>query len=76
MTLEFNLHVLGLPGARFANGDALAEFRNEAVRYEAIIAANLDEIDLWEELGKLGFERDEIAWHINHPDERMERGFA
>ena len=33
-------------------------------------------LDLWEELESLGFEPNEIQWHIDHAGERAERGHA
>ena len=46
-----------LPGGRFADAASLRKFRPEARAYEAIIAADLDEADLWPALAALGFDR-------------------
>jgi hypothetical protein len=70
-----NIHDIALPGGHFADAASLREFRPEARAYEAIIAADLDEADLWPALAALGFDRREIQWHVDNPGTRMRQGY-
>jgi hypothetical protein len=73
-----NLHKIDCPGAVFSGPLALAEFGYDAEAYERAVAdfeSTGDDITLTESLCALGFERDEIAWHVEHPGGRVERSF-
>jgi len=79
MESRLNIRVLGLPGACFDSAEVLAEFRTDAEAYEAVAAAfdagALDIAEFWEELQGLGFEYDEIQWHLGNPGKRMTQGY-
>ena len=67
-----------LPGAHFASEQAVTDHGYMATRYENTIATfdlDGDEAELWPALAGLGFDRREIAWHIAHRGERMQRGY-
>jgi hypothetical protein len=56
-----------LPGASFEGAAALAEHRVTAEAYEAAVrhyGAGGEEAELWDDLAALGFDRDEIQWHL------------
>ena len=67
-----------LPGAHFASERAVNDHGYVATRYENVVAkfdVDGDEAELWESLVGLGFENDEIEWHVAHRGERMKRGY-
>jgi len=41
----------------------------------AFDAGALDIAEFWEELQGLGFEYDEIQWHLGNPGKRMTQGY-
>jgi hypothetical protein len=67
-----------LPGAHFYSEQAVNNYAYAATRYENIVAQydfDGDEADLWESLRGLGFDRNEIQWHVAHRGERMQQGY-
>jgi hypothetical protein len=64
-----------LPGAYFFSDAAV----QEATRYENAVAAhqaNGDEAALWDDLAALGYDRDEIEWHVRNRGKRMAQGYT
>jgi hypothetical protein len=68
-----------LPGAHFFGQAAVEDHAYAATRYENCVDAYQitgDETELWEALPALGFDRDEIQWHVDNRGRRMEQGYC
>jgi hypothetical protein len=73
-----NIAVLGLPIAIFDSAHAIAEFKDEAKRFELAVAdyeATGNEYALEEALHELGIDWRENEWHVANRGKRMPRGY-
>lgn len=55
------------------------DFAREAARYEhavALFAVDGEEAALWEDLTVIGFDADEVQWHVDNRGQRVAIGYV